>query len=335
MKSLAKTGLQLAITATLFFALQSEIFAQQDDIAGGTSVFVFKPASSIQKDFTPQQKPRKNERRRIVSKAKSTGQTPTTGSSGKKPQSAVVEPIAPEEWINENAEAAIEERKVADNEPLLFLSEGFLNSRIQSCAAPQFPAAARKAKLKQVRLRVSVTLAKYGGILDAQVIEGDAIFRQAVYDSLGSMQFRQTYFMGEPVRIQGILEFTQHDSDGYNMISCRDAVKEAELPAVIDGGVLNENATACEAPQFPADAKAANLKSVAAKVQVIIDEKGNVISAKPIDGHPAFGQAAAQAAMKATFRRSLIINQPVKVSGIMIFTQTPNNDVPCKNTVAE
>jgi hypothetical protein len=148
------------------------------------------------------------------------------------------------------------------------------------------------------------------------------------------MIFRKTYFMGEPVRIQGVLEFTQHDLDSYNMISCRDAVKEAELPAIIDGGILAENATACEAPQFPADAKAADLKSVEAKVQVIIDEQGKVISAKPIEGHPTFSQAAAQSAMKATFRRSLIVNQPVKVSGVMVFTQTQKNDVLCKSTVS-
>ena len=62
------------------------------------------------------------------------------------------------------------------------------------------------------RLRLSITVAKYGGVLDAQVIEGDAIFRKAVYDSLGSMRFEQTFFMGEPARIQALVEFTQHDS---------------------------------------------------------------------------------------------------------------------------
>jgi hypothetical protein len=341
MKLLTKTSLLLVAVATLFLIGHGFASAQisNDDIASGSSVFVFERSensAAYRATTATQQRGRKIKRRPLVSGSKNTVQPQKVGLSGgsklgnKKP-AEVVEPIAPEEWVNENAESAIEERKVADGEPLLFLSEGFLNSRISGCTAPVFPAAARKAKLKKVRLRVSVTLAKYGGVLDAQVIEGDAIFRQAVYQSLGSMLFRKTYFMGEPVRIQGVLEFTQHDSDGYNMISCRDAIKEAELPAIIDGGILNENANGCESPQFPADAKAANLRSVEAKVQVVIDEEGKVISAKPIDGHPAFSQAAVQAAMKTTFRRSLIINQPVKVSGVIIFNQTPNNDVSCKN----
>lgn len=333
MKLLAKLSFPFISLIIMFLCSQNQILAQED-IKSGSSVFVFE--SQIVGSGTSaggtQQKPTKYRRRAMVSVKKNTTQTPKPKPKigGKKPVQAD-EPIAPESWINESAAFAVEERAIADGEPLLFLSEGFLNSRINFCEAPKFPEAARKAKLKKVRLRLSVTIAKYGGVLDAQVIEGDAIFRQAVYDSLDKgLRFRQSYFMGEPVRIQGIVEFTQHDSDSYNMISCRDGVKDAELPAVIDGGDLSDNATFCETPQFPADAKAANLKSVEAKVQVIVDEKGKVTSAKLIEGHPTFGQAAVQSALKTTFRRSLITEQYVKVSGVMTFTQTADNSVKCK-----
>lgn len=339
MKLASKTSLQIIVAAVLFFSNQLNAAAQisGDDIASGSSVFVFVKSekSPAFRSATAQQTIKKVKRRAVISSRKNaTGVVNNVGKASDKKTAAAIEPIAPEEWINENADFAIEERKTANDEPLLFLSEGFLNSRIRGCSAPVFPVAARKAKLKEVRLRVSVTVAKYGGVLDAKALEGDAMFRQSVYKSLGEgMAFDKSYFMGEPVRIQGLLEFTQHDSDSYNMISCRDAVREAELPAVIDGGILNENANGCEVPPFPADAKTANLKSVEATVQIIVDEKGNVVSAKAIDGgHPAFSQAAAQAALKTTFRKSLIMNKPVKVSGLMVFTQTPNNDVSCKNT---
>lgn len=335
MKLLAKIGLRLTTLISFLFIVLLPAAAQtaNNDIAGGSSVFVFVKAekSPAFRNANVQQKSGKIKRRAVVLGKKNASET--VKSSVRKPAD-VIEPIASEEWINENADYAVEERKVADDEPLLFLSEGFLNSRIRGCSAPVFPVAARKAKLKNVRLKVLVTIAKYGGVLDATVLEGDAIFRHSVYKSLGEgMAFDKSYFMGEPVRIQGVLEFTQHNSDSYNMISCRDAVKEAELPAVIEGGILNDKATDCESPQFPADAKAANLKLVEAKVQVVVDETGKVVSAKPIDGgHPAFSQTAAQAALKATFRKSIIMNKPVKVSGTMIFTQNQNNDVLCKNT---
>lgn len=341
MKLAAKVCLQLAVLALLFNGNLSFVSAQTqgDDITSGSSVFVFEKASMSMGGAGTQQVGRKNKRRRLVAPKKVTAKPAAVkpkSNAGKKPVE-FEEPVVSDEWVNENADAAIEERQVADDEPLLFLSEGFLNSRIRGCSAPEFPAAARKARLKKVRLRVSVTLGKYGGVLDAKVVEGDAVFRQAVYKSLGEgMVFDKSYFMGEPVRIQGVLEFTQHDKGSFDMISCRDAVQEAEVPTVIDGGEIINNASTCETPQFPADAKAAGLKSVEARVQVVIDEKGNVASAKLIEGHPAFGQAAVEAAKKATFRRSLIVNKPVKVSGIMTFTQTANNDVSCKNTaVAE
>lgn len=346
MKLSAKTTLQLALIAMLFQGNPSFVSAQTsgDDIAGGSSVFVFERAEKSPAFGVPQQQRARKNKRRPVIKKKSTAppaQQTSSNSGGKKPP--VVEPIAPDEWINEAADAAIEERKIADDEPLLFLSEGFLNSQINGCTSPEFPAPARRAKLKKVRLKALVTIGKYGGVLDAKVIDGDPIFRTAVYKSLESMSFRQTYFMGEPVRIQGLIELVQHDGYPQKAILCKEramgeriALEEAKLPSVIDGDVLNERAKTCESPEFPAEAKAAGLKSVEAKIQIVVDEKGNVVSAKPIDGgHPAFNQAAVKAAMKATFPRSYVTQEPVKVKGIMIFTQNPNNNAPCKPVVAE
>jgi outer membrane biosynthesis protein TonB len=108
-----------------------------------------------------------------------------------------------------------------------------------------------------------------------------------------------------------------------------------EIPTIIDGGSLNEYLKTCDMPQFPADAKAGNLKSVETKLQVIIDEQGRVVQAKPISGHAAFGEIAAQAALKATFPKSIIAGKPVKVRGELVFSQTAANDVPCMNAAAK
>jgi hypothetical protein len=297
------------------------------DIQAGTSVFVFKQPKKF---FTNQTSGAK--------KVQPTSPAKTSGTAGKvrpgsaaKPQSqkvAAPEPIAPEDWINEQADNAIEERKVSDSEPFLSLADGFLNSRYTFCESPQFPEAARKARQKLVKSKVLVTIGQYGGILHAKTVEGDPAFRANVYNTLGSMNFRQSYFMGKPIRIEGYVNFTQNPA---NTILCREASQDLEIPAAIDGGVLNEHAKTCEFPEFPADAKAAGLKTVEAKIRVVVDEQGKVIDARTMGGHPSFSEAAVKSAMKATFPRSLITSKPVQVHGILVFNQNANNEIRCGN----
>jgi hypothetical protein len=266
---------------------------------------------------------------KLGAKASQGGKVSAAGLNNKKSAvqtSAVVEPIAPEEWINDQADNAVEERKVSDSEPFLSLSSGYLNSKFTFCESPQFPEAARRNRQKLVKSKVLVTVGQYGGILSGKTIEGDASFRSSVYKTLGSMQFRQSYFMGKPIRIEGILSFTQNPA---NQLLCRDAAQELEVPTIIDGGVLNERAIACLVPEFPADARSANLKTVQARIQTVVDEQGKVISAKAIDGHPTFRESSERFASKATFPKSLITGKPVKVSGILVFTQTTSNDARC------
>ena len=172
-----------------------------------------------------------------------------------------------------------------------------------------------------------MTVGTYGGILQASALEGDPNFRAAVYKVLGSMNFRKSYFMGKPVRIEGLLNFTQNPK---NTVLCRETTQEVEVPAAIDGGDLTGLAKTCETPGFPADAKQAGLKTVEARVKVIVDEKGNVIKATALDGHKSFAEAAVDSALKTTFPRSMIVEKPVKVGGWLVYTQTPANDVGCR-----
>jgi TonB family protein len=89
-----------------------------------------------------------------------------------------------------------------------------------------------------------------------------------------------------------------------------------EVPAVIDGGVLNEMATTLEIPEFPADAAG---EMVEARILVVIDEQGKVDNATVLDGHKSFGEAAVMASKNVTFPRSVIAGTPVKVQGILEF----------------
>jgi protein TonB len=86
--------------------------------------------------------------------------------------------------------------------------------------------------------------------------------------------------------------------------------------APISGGVLNGKAINLPKPQYPAIAKAAHAAGTVT-VQVLIDENGNVVSAKAVSGHPLLQAVAVAAARQARFSPTKLSGQPVKVTGVI------------------
>jgi Gram-negative bacterial TonB protein C-terminal len=52
-------------------------------------------------------------------------------------------------------------------------------------------------------------------------------------------------------------------------------------------------------------------------VQVLIDEEGNVIAAKALEGHPLLQAVSVAAAREAKFSPTLLEGEPVKVTGVI------------------
>ncbi|HVS21148.1 MAG TPA: TonB family protein [Pyrinomonadaceae bacterium] len=92
--------------------------------------------------------------------------------------------------------------------------------------------------------------------------------------------------------------------------------------APISGGVLNGQAIRLVQPNYPAIAKTAHA-SGQVRVQILIDENGNVISASAVSGHPLLQAAAAAAARASKFTPTKLSGQPVKVSGVIIYNFLP------------
>lgn len=111
-----------------------------------------------------------------------------------------------------------------------------------------------------------------------------------------------------------------------------------ELPRVINGGVLNGKAISLPKPVYSDEAKAANIEGVV-RVNVVIDESGNVISAEIASEspdrvkrsagktevaeneavHPLLADAALQAALLAKFSPTLINGGPIKIKGTILY----------------
>ena len=88
--------------------------------------------------------------------------------------------------------------------------------------------------------------------------------------------------------------------------------------APISGGVLNGKAVRLVQPPYPAIARSARA-SGQVRVQIVIDENGNVISAAPVSGHPLLQGAAVSAARASKFTPTKLSGMPVKVSGVIIY----------------
>ena len=90
----------------------------------------------------------------------------------------------------------------------------------------------------------------------------------------------------------------------------------------ISAGVLNAKALSMPEPAYPPIAKQAKA-SGRVVVQVVVDEKGNVISASAVSGHPLLRAVSAAAARQAKFTPTKLAGKPVKVSGVLNYDFAP------------
>ena len=86
----------------------------------------------------------------------------------------------------------------------------------------------------------------------------------------------------------------------------------------ISGGVINGKATNLVAPEYSKAAQAIKAGGEV-KVQVTIDEDGNVVAASAASGHPLLRASAVSAARRSKFSPTLLSNQKVKVTGIIVY----------------
>jgi Ca-activated chloride channel homolog len=101
---------------------------------------------------------------------------------------------------------------------------------------------------------------------------------------------------------------------------------------VYSAGVLNGKAMSLPKPAYPSVAKAVRT-SGQVTVQVIIDERGNVISTKVVGGNPLLHAAAVAAARQAKFTPTMLSGKPVKVAGAIVYNFDPSNTVPTSSSV--
>lgn len=93
-------------------------------------------------------------------------------------------------------------------------------------------------------------------------------------------------------------------------------------PTQINGGVVNGKAISLPKPLYPVEGRA-NRDSGAVTVAVVIDEKGRVVRAGAVSGARTLQFAAREAACRARFSETLLMGNPVKVSGVITYNFVP------------
>ena len=86
----------------------------------------------------------------------------------------------------------------------------------------------------------------------------------------------------------------------------------------VNAGVLNGRAVSLPKPAYPQAARQARANGQVS-VQVLVDEEGNVMSAKATTGNPLLRQSAEAAARQTRFNPVTMNNQPVKAIGILLY----------------
>ncbi|HEX8250145.1 MAG TPA: energy transducer TonB, partial [Pyrinomonadaceae bacterium] len=89
-------------------------------------------------------------------------------------------------------------------------------------------------------------------------------------------------------------------------------------PQNVNAGMLNSRAVSLPKPAYPPTARQMNA-SGRVTVQVTIDEEGNVLSAKAINGHALLRNPAEAAARQSKFNPVRVGGQAVRATGVILY----------------
>ncbi|HEV7893984.1 MAG TPA: energy transducer TonB [Pyrinomonadaceae bacterium] len=84
------------------------------------------------------------------------------------------------------------------------------------------------------------------------------------------------------------------------------------------GGILTGKARKMPPPELSASAKLSGTRG-SVVVEVFVDERGDVLSARSLAGHPTLRPAAEAAARRAKFTPTIFCGSPVKVTGTITY----------------
>ena len=195
----------------------------------------------------------------------------------------------------------------AQDDSAKVINGGVINGKAVNMVKPEYPAEA-KASGASGTVNVEVIIDEEGNITNAKAVSGHELLRKSSEEAALASKFSPTKLNGQSVKVKGIII--------YNFVAGKDSTTDNK--GLVNAGILNSKALSLPKPAYPSEAKAVKAEGTV-MVEVIINEKGDVISAVAVSGHELLRKESMTAASKAKFSPTKLKGKPVKVKGIVIY----------------
>lgn len=183
-----------------------------------------------------------------------------------------------------------------------------LNALATDLVKPQYPAAARAVRASGI-VRVKVTIDEEGNVISAEADSGHPLLLEESINAARASKFKSPSEITTGYIVYNFTEPTEESGNGDTS------------DKMISVGVVNGRAVRLVNPSYPENARKQGISGIVL-VEVIIDENGNVISAKTTKGEELLREATEQAALKCKFPATLLDGEPAKVKGILVYNFT-------------
>jgi TonB family protein len=207
------------------------------------------------------------------------------------------------------------------------------DAKLISAPSPEYPKEAKDAGYGGT-IRIKVEIDESGNVTSVDASGPDSVcenvtdplliaLRNSAAAALKQAKFAPAIKKGKAVKSSQTLRYNfgsmppdwLFGSQPFNVRSAEDA-------KIVKSGVINGGAKSLPAPNYPPAAKASRITGPV-PVRIVFDERGEVLAAEVIAGHPLLRQAALEAACRARFEPVLIEGKPVKVTGIVTYMFVP------------
>src|SRR5688572_9616304 len=129
-------------------------------------------------------------------------------------------------------------------------------------------------------------------------------------------KFGLLLFLGFLFSVSGVE--AQAKRSGKRKLKAKNVKVAKKLPKIVSRGVVNNRAIDLVKPEYPPIAK--DFRAFGSvNVQILIDENGNVVSAKAISGHLFLHNASVKAALQSKFEPLNLGGDAVRVNGIIVY----------------
>ena len=194
------------------------------------------------------------------------------------------------------------------------------NDIVISLPHPKYPALVGTGPhIYNGKVGIEVLIDEQGKVGKATGIYGHPYFRPLLEKEALIAIFRPKIIDGKLTKTTGVIVFqiVSRTIKGA-AISKHTRIRPKPKSIVYSCGVCNQKAIFLPKPQFPQTALSIGVTGPV-NVDVMIDEKGNVVWAKAISGHLFLRPASEKAALLAKFEPFLIGGKPAKVTGTIVY----------------